>query len=146
MRQPMGVRKRPLDFFVAFIVFLLGLYGFVDPTWPEKYEWPVWAIMMFEDLYLVLAGAAIMGSLILRETGKRVVCSLVIEMFGWMFVSVASFVISITSYWIPSSVFSGPDQPAIINYIWIFFWLSLSIASFFRYHDMRQWYRVKEHV
>lgn len=142
----MGIRKRPFDFFVAFIVFLLGLYGFFDPNFPEDYDWPIWAIMMFEDVYLVAAGAVIMASLIMRETGKRVVCSLAMEMFGWMFVSVAAAVITVTSYWVPSSVFAGPDQPAAINYLWMGFWACLATASLFRYLDMHQWYRVKEHV
>lgn len=140
-KAPLGILARPLDFYVAFLVFMMGLYGFIDPSWPEKFDWPVWAILMFEDAYLLAAGGAIMTALIMRQWGKKIVATLVVEMFSWLFVASAAWVIVITSYWIPPSAFLDAEQYDLMFWVWVILWFNLGAAALTRYLDMRKWYR-----
>ena len=73
--------KRPFDLYVALLVFLLGLYGLIDPNWPPLESTPLLAmILTIEDIYLVSAGVIIMASIIFgRFNPVRAVIS---EMFG----------------------------------------------------------------
>lgn len=142
-KKPMGIMERPLDFYVAFLVFVIGLYGLIDVDWPPTVldQW-VAVVLIFEDIYLVLAATGIMIAMACRKT-RHVVCSIVVEMFGWLFVSVAAAMIALSSYWIPPAVFVDPhpeDGPHLILWTWIAIWAGLAIATFVRYMDMRRWW------
>ena len=134
---------RPLDIYVAFLVFLMGLYGLLDPNWPPndaRVETKV--ILIAEDIYLAVAGLVIVAAFILRGRIKCVICSLVMEQFGWLFVSAASFIIAISSPWVPPSVFVESDKgDASLLAVWVLIWLGLGAASLTRYLDMRSWFR-----
>lgn len=141
--KPMGALRRPLDFYVAFLVFLIGLYGLVDQHWPPEAssDFIKW-ILNIEDVYLVLAGTMIMVSLVLRDFRIKIVQSLVCEMFGWAGIASAAWVITITSFWIPPAVFIDPqpqDTMALISATWITIWAGLAAAASLRYFDMRRW-------
>jgi len=137
-----GVRARPLDFFVAFLVFFMGAYGFLDPNWPEDLGLGdiVYWIIIVEDLYLLCAGLIIMIALIIKQKckskrGKWFVNSLIAEMFGWAFIASASFVIAITAPWIPPSAFAESEGPLL--WVWIILWGGLGVSSLIRYLDIR---------
>jgi hypothetical protein len=137
----LGIKSRPLDFFVAFLVFFLGFYGFLDPTWPERFDDSIlYWIVTIEDLYFVTAGAVIMSALIIKQMcanklGKWFVRSLVAEMFGWLFISISAAVTALTIPWIPPSVFAAEEGPLL--WVWFFLWAGLSSSAFVRYLDIR---------
>lgn len=140
----MKFRQKAMDFYVAFLVLLTGMYGLLDPHWPPLDSDPWEAIVLiFEDIYLVIAGAVIMGAILLRRIEKHVICSIVMEMFGWLFVAVAAAVITLTACFIPPSVFADPspnDGFPLIHITWMVIWGGLAVASFIRYLDMRHWW------
>lgn len=145
VHMPMGLRARTLDFYVAFLVFFIGVCGFIDPTWPERFEGkPAYWIVLVEDIYLILASLAIMLSLIVRESRKCkmkiLIPSLIAEMFGWLFVSAGAFVIVFTSWYIPPSAVVD-ENSTLSLWLWILLWLGLGISSFMRYLDLRLHYR-----
>ena len=61
------LRKNPFDFYVAFVLFIFGAWGIVDPNWPEKY----------------LSGVLL------------TIVTIIGEMYGWLFISAAALAISI---------------------------------------------------
>lgn len=133
--------KRPFDLYVALLVFLLGLYGLIDPNWPPLESAPLLAmILTIEDIYLVSAGVVIMASIIFgRFNPVRAVIS---EMFGWLFVSSAAWVITLTSWWIPPAIFVPPypvDDHGWVLAIWIVIWFGLAVSSLLKYLDIRRW-------
>lgn len=144
VRIPLGIRARPLDFYVAFLVLFLGVSGLVDPTWPERFEDSViYWVVMIEDIYLIMASIVIMTSLLIREKKCKLrilIPSIIGEMFGWLFVSSAAWVIVLTAWWIPPSAVVDVHNP-LSFWSWILVWVGLGISSFFRYLDLRHHYR-----
>jgi hypothetical protein len=140
-----GLRARTLDFYVAFLVFFLGLSGIVDPTWPERFgDSAFYWIVMVEDIYLMVASATIMLSLILRTwcgvNCKYLIPSVVGETYGWLFISTAAWVIVLSSPWIPpSAVVEAENHLSFVS--WIAVWVGLGLSSFLRHIDLKRFYR-----
>lgn len=141
LQTSLGIKARPLDFFVAFVVFFLGFYAFLDPSWPERYDGLIYWVLLIEDIYLTVAGVVIMGSLILKEiftirnNPSIFLCSIIFETFAWLFVASAAAVIALTTPWIPPSAFAGDEGPLL--WIWGVLWGALAAASAVRYWDLR---------
>ena len=143
-KAPLGVRARPLDFYVAFLVFFFGIYGFFDPDWPERFEgWKYW-VLMIEDIYLIISSIAIMTALLVKQFSrgncikKILIPSLIGEMFGWLFISAASWVIVLTAWVLPPSAIDLNGQESVV---WTLLWLALAICAGMRYIDLRLLYR-----
>lgn len=142
---PIGLRARTLDFYVAFLVFFLGLSGLLDPTWPERFDGSsLYWIILIEDIYLMAAAVIIMTSLIARTWCKGK-CKLLIptiigETFGWLFVSAAAWVIVVSSPWVPPSAIVESGNH-ISFWSWIAVWVGLGLSSFFKYIDLKRFYR-----
>ena len=138
-----------MDFYVAFLVFFLGLSGLVDPTWPERFGDSIFYwVVLIEDIYLMTAAAIIMISLMLRTRCKNrckiLIPSIVGETYGWLFISAAAWVIVISSPWIPpSAIVEAGNQ--ISFWSWIAVWVGLGLSSFFRYIDLKRFYRSGGH-
>lgn len=146
----LGIKSRPLDFYVAFLVFFMGFYSVLDPTWPERYSndpLTYW-ILLVEDIYLMVAGAVIMLSLIAMQTmyfrhrPRIIVSALVSEMFGWLFIACASAVVAISTPWIPPSAFAGTEGPLL--WIWAALWVGMALSAGMRYWDIRSLTRGKK--
>ena len=138
----LGIKARPLDFFVAFLVFFIGGYNFLDPHWPEKFGGtPLYWILMIEDIYLVAASVFVMTALVVMQVPffqrkpKQIAHALVWEMFGWLFISTAAFVIALSTPWVPPSVFAEESGPLL--WVWAGLWLALGISAAVRYWDIR---------
>lgn len=142
---PMTLRARTMDFYVAFLVLFFGLSGLIDPSWPERFMGtPAYWIVLIEDIYLIVSALVIMASLVIRQIYcykmKIVVPSIATEMFGWLFVSAAAFVIVLTSWYVPPSAIVV-EENAVSFWSWVFVWLGLGISAFLRYLDLRLHYR-----
>jgi hypothetical protein len=140
--RPQGIRSRPFDFFVAFLVFFIGGYGFFDPDWPEKFDAFTAFILTVEDIYLVVASSIIMSGLVVNEflikkkcQGRLFVFSIVFQMFAWLFLSVAGWVIAISTPWIPPSVFAEQEGPLL--WIWTVVWALFASGAWLRYRYIR---------
>lgn len=142
VRPPLGIRARPLDFYVAFLVFFIDAYGFLDPNWPEQFETPIYWIVIIEDVYLMLASSSIMTALIVKQFFNKksaiVIGAIIAEMFGWVFISAAATVIVLTSWWIPPAAVQLNYE---VQLAWILLWIGLAISSGMRYLDLRFLYR-----
>lgn len=139
--RPQGIKARPFDFFVAFLVFFIGVYGFFDPNWPEKFDPSVAMIILIEDIYLSVAGLTIMISVIANEILRRkfnpriFATSIIIQMFGWLFISVAAWAIALTTPVVPPSIFAGEEGVTLWG--WAILWAGLGASSWLRYRYIR---------
>jgi len=131
------LRERPFDFYVAFVLFMLGVWGFVDPTWPEKYSDDVMYILMtIISVYLMISAAFIMSSLMCKRQ-KHPVLALMGEMYGWLFIAAAALATSIV-YLV--ALYHGVNSFSIWA-IWFLIWSGMAIAASVRAIDLFYFYR-----
>lgn len=131
------LRDRPFDFYVAFVLFLLGVWGFIDDTWPEsRAEGGMLAIMITISVYLMASSAFIMTSLLCKRQ-KHPVLALMGEMYGWFFIAAAGVATTLV-YLV--SLYNGVNSVSVWL-VWFLIWLGLSIASIVRGFDLFLFYR-----
>lgn len=138
--QAKGLRKRPFEFFAAFLVMVLGIYALANPDWPPHMieGWEVWVLNM-EAFYFVFSGAVVMASFFTRP--KWPIASIVAQMFGWLFIGFAGVMALVIRVVIESSpILPNRDNP-YLSIATFAVWLTLIAASFVRYFDIRTWYR-----
>lgn len=131
------LRERPFDFYTAFVLFMLGVWGFVDPDWPEAYvdEWMT-VLMSIISAYLMISSGFIMASLLCKRQ-KHPVLALMGEMYGWFFISAAALatcIIYLVDLYHDTTNFS-------IWAIWFIIWCGMAIASGVRAFDLFYFYR-----
>lgn len=131
------LRERPFDFYVAFVLFLLGLYGIVDDGFPESsvggYTW----LMHLICAYFMTSAAAIMWSLTCNRV-KNPVWSLMSEMYGWFFIAAAAIATALSYF---SVFFTGGAENWISWFIWLVIWVGMAVAAIFRSLDLFIFYR-----
>ena len=132
------LRERPFDFYVAFVLFLLGVYGIVDDGWPESliiedYSW----IVTILSMYLMIPSGVIMISLTCNRK-KRPIFALMSEMYGWFFIAAAATATALS--YVGALVVSYPDN--VISWlIWFTIWIGMAVASAVRAFDLYAFYR-----
>jgi len=132
------LRERPFDFYIAFVLFLLGVYGIVDDGWPESliiddYSWLITLLSM----YLMIPSGVIMLSLTCNRK-KRPIFALMGEMYGWFFISAAATATALS--YVGAIVVSYPDN-IVSWFIWFAIWIGMAIASAVRAFDLHSFYR-----
>jgi hypothetical protein len=131
------LRDRPFDFYVAFVLFMLGVWSFADPTWPERYtDDGMYLLMMFIMVYLMVASSFIMASLLCKRQ-KHPVLALMGEMYGWFFIAAAALATSIV-YLV--AFYHGVDNFAVWA-VWFVIWVGMFLASSVRAIDLFYFYR-----
>lgn len=132
------LRQRPFDFYVAAVLFLMGLYSIFSDSWPESFNNPVMeAIVVIVSLYYIFAGAIIMLSLSCKRKSHPVL-ALMGEMYGWLFVACGSLATSIA--YIGMLFSSLPDDWRVWT-IMFAVWIGLFISSGVRFIDLFSVYR-----
>ena len=136
--QSRRVWKRPFDFYVAFLLFVAGLYSIVNDTWPESVETHVTqTFIVIVSLYLMTAAAVIMASLLCKRA-SRPVFSLMGEMYGWMFVAAASLATSLM--YLGAVLYNDPSSWWLWGILFTI-WVGMTIASSLRSFDLFLVYR-----
>lgn len=128
-----NLRDRPFDFYVAFVLFLAGLYAIVSDIWPESISSTlVQMIINVISVYYILAGAVIMFCLGCRRR-KYPVLALMGEMYGWMAVSAASIATIIMYAWFAFVHTPVSWWPWLVM---VFLWLGMATAAGMRFLDL----------
>ena len=126
-RLPKDLRERPFDVYTACVLFLVGVYGIVDSTFPERYSDELSPFIANAiSIYLVVASSAILYSLSINSnkcSAAKVLC----EFFGWAFVAAAALATSII-YVFGLLNYAHPES-WVIWVVWLIVWLLLFIAS-----------------
>jgi hypothetical protein len=132
------LRERPFDFYVAFVLLLLGIYGITDDGFPEstvgsEYNWLLHLICA----YFIIAASAIIWSLMCHRKNHPV-SSLMAEMYGWGFIAAAACATSLSYL---SVFFTGGAENWLSWAIWLTIWIGMAVASLFRSLDLYNFYR-----
>jgi hypothetical protein len=132
------LRERPFDFYVAFVLLLLGIYGITDDGFPEstvgsEYNWLLHLICA----YFIIAASAIIWSLMCHRKNHPV-SSLMAEMYGWGFIAAAACATSLSYL---SVFFTGGAENWLSWAIWLIIWIGMAVASLFRSLDLYNFYR-----
>ena len=131
------LRERPFDFYVAFVLFFLGVWGFVDPNWPEAYtNGGLLVLMTITSVYLMISSGFIMASLLCKRQ-KHPVLALMGEMYGWFFIAAAALATCIV-YLV--ALYQGVTNFSVWA-IWFIIWGGMAIASSVRAFDLFYFYR-----
>lgn len=132
------LRERPFDFYVAFDLFILGIYGIIDDGFPESAigDGYVWLIHII-SLYFIAASSVIMAALLCRRQ-KHPVLALMGEMYGWLFIAAAAGATSI-SYLV--TLVSGGPSSWVSWFVWLLIWSGMSMAAIVRFVDLYSFYR-----
>jgi hypothetical protein len=129
---------RPFDFYVAFLLFVAGLYSIVNDGWPEDIGNPVTeTFIVIVSLYMMTAAAVIMASLLCKKA-SRPVFSLMGELYGWMFVAAASLATSIM--YVGAVLHNDPSSWWLWSILFTM-WVGMTIASAIRSFDLILVYR-----
>jgi hypothetical protein len=131
------LRDRPFDFYVAFVLFFLGVWGFVDPNWPEAYtDGGLLILMSIISVYLMISSGFIMASLLCKRQ-KHPVLALMGEMYGWFFIAAAALATCII-YLV--ALYHGVSNFSVWA-IWFIIWGGMAIAAGVRACDLLYFYR-----
>lgn len=134
------LRERPFDFYVAFNLFLLGAWGIVDPRWPENYfNSATSTLVVLIGIYLMISSSFIITSLLCRRS-RHPILALMGEMYGWLFISAASFALSIL-FLVGSFHHHQMSNNIHIWIIWSLIWMGLFVSSAIRSSDLYNFYR-----
>jgi hypothetical protein len=132
------LRQRPFDFYVAVLLFIVGLYSIVSDTWPENVENKVVStIIVIISLYLMVASVMIMSSLSCKRQNHPVL-ALMGEMYGWMFVASAS--LATLLLYLGSLIGNNPSSWWAFAAM-IVVWGGMLLASIVRFLDLLIIYR-----
>jgi len=116
---------------------MLGVWGFVDPSWPEKYsDGGMYILMTVISVYLMISAGFIMASLLCKRQ-KHPVLALMGEMYGWFFIAAAAIATSIV-YLV--ALYHGVESFSIWA-IWFLIWAGMAIAASVRALDLFYFYR-----
>ena len=131
------LRERPFDFYVAFVLFIFGVWGIVDSHWPEAYVTGVLlTVVTIIDIYLIISSLFIILSLSCKRQCHPIL-ALMGEMYGWLFISAAALAISII-YGI--SFYDQVDNLWLLG-VWTVIWAGMALAAAIRAFDLFYFYR-----
>lgn len=127
------LRERPFDFYVAFLIFIAGMYSIFNASWPESLHQDSTIIMInIVSAYMSIASLIVMISLLCNRS-KRPVFSIMAEMWGWLAISAAA---TATFLMYTFMIATNGINDLAISSILDFIWLGLSLAAGFRSLDI----------
>ena len=131
------LRKNPFDFYVAFVLFMFGVSGFVDPHWPEDYVSGVLlTIVNIINIYLILSSLLILLSLSCKRQSHPIL-ALIGEMYGWIFIGAASLAIFVIYI---AALYNQLSNMWLLA-IWAVIWAGMAVAAGVRALDLFYFYR-----
>ena len=137
---PTALRERPLDFYTALVLFMIGLYGIFDNTFPERFQDEILILITTIVSGYLMAAAALIISTMLCNKVKRPIFAIIGEFYGWMLVVSAS--VAITFLYIASAFLGDVPENWIIWILWVAAWIGMAVASFLRTVDLWQTFKV----
>ena len=129
---PYNLRERTFDFYAAFVLFFVGVYGIVDDSFPERWQQPITSVFInLISVYLMVASSLVISSLLCNKK-QRPVYGYMSELFGWMLICAASVAASLI-YIASAALYTGLSW---VWAIWLLIWIGMAAASFIRTYDL----------
>lgn len=137
---PISLKERPLDFYTAAVLFVVGVYELFGTTFSNKFEGELfYLIIHIIGGYLAAASSLIVATMLCNKV-KRPIFSIIGEFYGWMLVVSAS--ISTVLLYIASLIWGGAPENWQTWSVWVIAWIGMATASFIRTVDLWQTYKV----
>lgn len=137
---PGGLRERPLDFYTAAVLLVIGVYELFGTSFSNKFEGELfYLIIHIIGGYLIAASSLIIATMLCNKV-KRPVFSIIGEFYGWMLVVSAS--VATVLLYIASLIWGGTPENWSTWSIWVIAWAGMAIASFIRTVDLWQTFKV----
>lgn len=126
-RLPEGLRERPFDVYTAFILFLVGVYGIVDDTFPERFSDQLTIFLVnIISAYLMAASSVILVA-IFKDKRQYPVFHILGQFFGWAFIAAAalatSLIYALSPLWIHNQ-----DNWGVWS-LWMIIWFTMFLAA-----------------
>lgn len=138
-RLPEGLRERPFDVYTAFILFIVGVYGIVDDTFPERFQDQLTIFLVnIISIYLMIASSVILVAL-MKDRRKYPAFTLFGQLFGWAFIAAAALAASLL-YAINILISGSPDSWAIWL-LWVLIWFGMFFSAMLRTMELYFIYR-----
>ena len=137
---PSALKERPLDFYTALVLFMIGVYGLFDSTFPERFHEDIVILLVHIISGYLMAAASLIIATMLCNKVKRPVFSIMGEFYGWMLVVSASVAIALL-YITSAFLTDGPTNWAVW-FLWVIAWIGMAVASFLRTVDLWQTFKV----
>jgi hypothetical protein len=134
-RIPCGFRERPFDVYTAMLLVILGLYGFIDPTFPELQQNTINAIIInVTALYMIVSGMVIITAIFYGN--RHPIFSYYGEMYGWTFMASATLTATIFQIYNVLVTESGGATNVFLFWTILFIFFSLTVVAIIRALDM----------
>jgi hypothetical protein len=132
---PQGLRERPFDLYTAFALIAVGIYGFIDPHFPEKSNEVIGALLFhIIELYFIIASIVLVAA-ILCTSKKHPIFSFLGQMYSWAFIAAAGIAVMTFQLW--TGITNNISIETNSLYWLIFFVFGcIGWAAFFRSTDM----------
>jgi hypothetical protein len=134
-RIPINFRKRPFDVYTAMLLTSLGLYGLLDPTFPELQQHTINAVIInVTAIYMIFSGLVIIASILYGN--RYPISSYFGEMYGWVFM--ASATLTTTIFQIYNALITENSEISNVFLFWtiLFIFFSLTVVAIIRSIDM----------
>lgn len=136
---PDGLRERPLDFYTALVLMLVGVYGILDDTFPERFQDQLTILLVnIISIYLMISSSVILVAL-MKDRRKYPAFTLFGQLFGWAFISAAALAASLL-YAINLLISGSPDSWAIWL-LWVLIWFGMFFSAMLRTMELYFIYR-----
>jgi len=89
-RLPASLKERPLDFYTAIVLFMIGVYGIFDQTFPERFNDNLIVLIVTIISGYLMAAATLIILTMSCDKVKRPIFAIIGEFYGWMLVVSAS--------------------------------------------------------
>jgi hypothetical protein len=137
---PQALRERPLDFYTAAVLFVLGSYELLGASFSSKFnDQMIFIIVNIIGGYFIAASSLIMISMMCNKV-KKPIFSIMGEFYGWMFVTSAS--IATVLLYLSSLVWGGAPENWLEWSAWMIAWIGMALAAFLRTVDLWQTFKV----
>jgi drug/metabolite transporter (DMT)-like permease len=132
---PQGLKERPFDLYTALALVAVGVFGIIDPNFPEKTSTSISALLFMVIQSYFIVASIVLAIAILIDTKKYPKFSFFGQMLGWAFIAAAG--ISVMTYQLWQNV-STPIPTEELNLYWLVFFVfgCVGWAAFFRSANM----------
>jgi len=132
---PKGLRDRPFDAYTALALMAVGIYGLIDPYFPETHGSAISsALFHVIEVYFVLASSILLTALLCNPK-KHPSFYFFGQMYSWAFISAAGLAIMCLQVYQAANSECHIEEPFLFWFIFFIFGC-VSFASTIRSIDM----------
>jgi hypothetical protein len=132
---PRGLVTRPFDAYTALALIAVGIYGLVDPNFPEQSSTIISEVIFHViEIYFISASILLIVALLVNPKKHSAFCYLG-QMYAWSFIAAAGIALMVFQLWNNLSYGIEVDSGSLYWLLFVVFGC-IGWAAFFRSIDM----------